>query len=332
MTIEIAIVGLGQIGASVGLALAEHTDLVHRVGHDRELGNSQRAKEMGALDGVTINLLSAVRSADIVLLSLPIDQLRETITHIAPELKEGAVVMDTGPVKEIVAAWAGELLPQGRYYVGLTPVLNPAYLHEHETGLKAAHADLFRSGLIAIVAPPRTPSAPIKLAADLARLLGADPLFFDPVEVDSLMAATHILPQLVSAALLSATVDQPGWREGRKIAGRAYAETTGAASLLGEPEALTSSALLNRENVLRWMDGLIAALNHLRADLYAQDAQALEARLQRARSGRETWWQQRQAANWQGEENAPAVEAPTGSEVFGRLLGLGQRKKPKNHQ
>jgi prephenate dehydrogenase len=336
MTINIAIIGLGQIGASIGLALAEHPKLVYRVGHDRDFQNAQRAEKMGAVDKMTHNLLAAVREADLVLLSLPIDQIRETVTLIAPELKDSAVVMDTGPAKEVVAAWAGEILPPGRYYVGLTPVLNPEYLHEHATGISAAHADLFRRGLIAIVAPPRTPSEAIKLGADLARLLGADPLFFDPVEIDSLMAATHILPQLVAAALLNATVDQPGWREGRKVAGRAYFETTNPAVLLSEPEAISSSALLNREHVLRWLDSLIASLQTLRSDLVDQNVGGLEGRLQRARRARETWWQQRQAADWQAEESGAAAEArlgsrelqaKTGSEGFGRLLGLAPRRK-----
>ncbi len=114
-------------------------------------------------------------------------------------------------------------------------------------GLEAARADLFQGGLMAIVTPATTNSAAIKLAADLTRLLGAMPLFADPLEVDGLMAATHLLPQLMAAALLNATVDQPGWREGRKFAGRAYAEATAPAVLPWDSHSLAAAALLNRE-------------------------------------------------------------------------------------
>mgnify|MGYP001820849548 FL=1 len=109
-----------------------------------------------------INLPSAVEDADLVLLSLPMDQIHETLSVIAPELKPGAVVMDTGPVKEVVAGWALEMLPEERYYVGLTPVLNPEFLHGIESGVDAAHADLFRDGLVGIVSPPGVPSEAIK--------------------------------------------------------------------------------------------------------------------------------------------------------------------------
>ena len=328
-TINITIVGLGQIGASIGMALAEHSEMFERVGHDLDLRIAKQAKKMGAVDRVVANLPSAAKKADIILLCLPMDQIKETIELIAEDLREDVVVMDTGPVKEIVAAWTSELFPEKRHYVGLTPVINPAYLHGLDSGIQAAHADLFRDGLIAIVAPPRASSEAIKLAADLTRLLGANPFFADPVEIDSLMAATHTLPQLMAAALLNATVDRPGWREGRKVAGRAYAEVTSPIAYFSEPKTLGKSATLNRESVFRTIDGVIAALQALRNDIDDDDNESLEARLERARKGRELWWLQRQAADWAAEEMPATATPPGGSEFFGRLFGMRSRKKPK---
>jgi prephenate dehydrogenase len=329
MTIQITIIGMGQIGTSIGLSLADRPDLIYRVGHDREINISRQAQKMGALDKVALNLPASVREADLVLLSLPMDQIRETLVLIAPDLKKDAVVMDTSPVKEIVSAWAGELLPPNRHYVGLTPVLNPAYLHDADSGVEAAHADLFRGGLIAIVAPPRASSEAVKLAADLTRLLGANALFADPIEIDSLMAATHLLPQIMAAALLNATIDKPGWREGRKVAGRAYAEATGPIVHLSEPKTLRTSVMLNRENVLRLMDSTIAALQSLRSDISDENGQSLEERLDRARRGRDYWWKQRQAGDWVNGDAYPAPDTPTGSDFFGRLLGIHRKPKSK---
>ena len=229
-----------------------------------------------------------------------------------------------------MTAWVGEMLPEKRHYVGLTPVINPAYLHGVNSGLDAARADLFHKGMLAIVAPPRTAPEAIKLSADLARMLGAEPFFADPSEIDGLMAATHTVPELLSAALLNATVDQPGWREGRKIAGRFYAEMTSPSMQMSDPMALSRTALLNRENIIRRIDGLIAALQAIRNDIDNEDGAALEGRLERARTGRILWWQQRQAADWAAEEMSNAyAEVQSGSEIFGRLLGLGRKRKPK---
>jgi prephenate dehydrogenase len=329
MTVQITIIGLGQIGTSIGLALNGKKDLLFRVGHDRDLGTARQAEKMGAVDKISGNIPNAVRGADIVILSLPIDQIQDMLEFIAPDLKEEAVVMDTAPVKEVVADWAKAVLPPKRYYVGLTPVLNPIYLQEHESGVGASHPDLFKGGVMVIVAPPQTASEAIKLASDLSRLLGSTPLFADPVEVDGLMAATHILPQLMAAALVNVTVDQPGWREGRKLAGRAFAEVTGPIVQLGEPEALCISALLAHENTIRMMDSLIAALQAMRNDIKNQEGKSLTVRLERARSGRDAWWSQRRAADWIAEETPKSGEMPKSSDVFSRLLGFGRRQSPE---
>lgn len=328
MAIQITIVGLGQIGGSIGLALADHKDTFFRVGHDKDPSVAQKAQKLGVVDRISINLPAAVREAEIVVLSLPMDQIRETLEIIAPDLRENAVVLDTGPVKEAAAAWASELLLPQRYYVGLTPVINPVYLHVPDRGLDAARADLFRLGMMAIVSLPRTASEAIKLAADLARLLGAAPFFVDPLEIDSLMAATHIMPQLISAALLNATIDQPGWREARKVAGRAYAEVTSPIVHLSEPKTLGRSAILSRENVIRSLDSVIASLQAMRTDLEQEDSKALESRLEQAYQGRLKWWQQRQAANW-SDDNSPTPEISSASDLFSRLL-LGVRRRPKD--
>ncbi len=332
MTVQITIIGLGQIGTSIGLALKDHKDLVQRVGHDRDPRIARQAEKMGAVDRIDFNLPHSVGGADLVILSLPVDQIRETVQFIVEDLREGCVVMDTGPAKESVAGWMGELLPKDRHYVGLTPVLNAAYLWEADLGIDAARPDLFKGGLVAIVTPPNCDSGAIKLAADLTRLLGASPLFADPLEVDGLMAATHLLPQLVAAALVNATVDQPGWREGRKMAGRAYAETTSSVMLTSDGRSLATAARLNRDNTLRMLDSMIASLSALRNDIDQRDDDALDQRLKRARGGREDWWKGRQKQEWANDGTLNNVEMPDAQGVFGRLLGIRKRPKPANEK
>jgi len=328
MTVQFTIIGLGQIGASVGLALASQKEQIVRVGHDKDANIAKKAKQIGAVDRAENNLHASVRDADVVLLALPMDQLRETLELIGPDLREGVVVLETGPVKEIVADWAKQYLPSERYYIGLTPVLNPDYLHSADAGIEAAHADLFQGGLFAIVSPTETRSDAIKLAADRARLLGAAPLFADTVEIDGLMAVTHLLPQLLAAVLLDITIDQPGWQEGRKIAGKAYAGVSGAMNQPTTPESLASAAIYNRENTLRILDNAIASLQALRSELQKQDEKALADRFARNQLGRELWWGQRRAGDWANAELAGDVEMPKASEVFGNLFGM--RRKSKN--
>lgn len=332
MAVQVTILGMGQIGTSIGLALAEHKDLVVRVGHDKDIGIANRAKQLGALDRVDINIPHAVEEAGLVVLALPLDQVRPMLEVVGPNMKQDAVLIDTSPVKQAVIDWAKELLPPGRYYIGLTPVINPAYLNQTESGIEAARPDLFKSGLAAIVSSSGVPSEAIKLATDFSHLLGAEHLFIDPLEVDSLMAAVHTLPQLLSEVLLEATVDQPGWREGRKLTGRPYAQATGLSAQFGSPQALVSEALTNREHVIRLLDGINIRLAELRKNLYEQDAEAITQRFTIARRGRERWLAQRLRADWVAEENAPPVEMPTAKEAFSRMIGFGRKPKSKTEK
>jgi len=329
MSVKIIIIGLGQIGGSIGLALAEHRNEVDRIGYDTNVEVARKAEKAGAIDKMVLNLIAAVREADLIILAIPMDQIRETLEYIAPEMKEGAVIMDTGPVKGSVIAWMGELLPPNRYYVGLTPVLNPTYLHSYESGFESARADLFHNGLLGITAPSGASSQAIKLAGDLSQLLGADPLFTDPLEMDGLMAATYLLPQLIGAALISSTVNQPGWREGRKITGRAYTRATDSFIQMDAPIALSAAAILNRDNIVRVLDNVIAMMETMRDEIENQESEALNELLLQARQFGDKWWAERKAANWRAEELSTGVETPRSRDMLGRLIGLGRKPKSR---
>ena len=71
MTVQITIIGLGQIGASIGLGLTKIKDQVTRIGNDRDPIIARQAEKMGAVDKISINLPSAVRNADLVILAVP---------------------------------------------------------------------------------------------------------------------------------------------------------------------------------------------------------------------------------------------------------------------
>ncbi len=326
--IQITIIGMGQIGASLGLALAGKPEALRRVGNDIDIKIARQAEKMGAVDRVEGNLPKAVREAEVVILALPVDQVRETLEIIAPYLKEGAVVMDTAPIKDAVENWTRQLLPEGRYYIGLTPAINPAYLIEEKSGLEAARDDLFQGGLMAIAAGAQTNAASVKLASDLAGLLGAMPFFIDGVEIDGIMAAVHQLPQLLSAALLNITVDQPGWREGRKMAGRAFAEGSGPMAHMDGAPGLSASAVLNQANVLRMLDAVIRELSEMRTAVAAQDQSGLEERLKQAQGGRVRWMHERQTSDWVSQE-APGIDIPEAGGMIGRLFGFNPKPRPK---
>jgi prephenate dehydrogenase len=333
MSVQVTIIGLGQIGASIGLALKAHNVDIYRVGHDKDQRVAKEAQKLGAVDEVKYNLPASVSNAQIVILALPLSAVRETLEYIALDLQERVLILDTAPAKARVAAWAKELIPPGRYYMGLTPAINPEYLHETEYGVKAARADLFEKGLMVVNAPPGTPEAVFDLTMQLVNLLGASPLLMDLMEADGIFSAMHTLPQLASAALLDATVDQPGWHEARKLAGRPYAIVTAGVGYHDDMASLGESALGNRENVVRLLDTYISSLVQLRDEIEANDSKAVNAHLEALLKGRNRWLEERTTAQWVRQRDEEQVDTPSFTERMAQMfVGSTLRDRQKQRK
>ena len=331
MTVKITIIGLGQIGASMGLALAAHKDQVATLGHDKSPELARKAQKQGAVESISYNLPASIEGADVIVLAIPFDQIYETLKIIAQDVREDAVVMDTAPVKSAVAEWVKVFLPPKRHYVGLTPALNPACLNDAAQGLDAARADLFQKGVIAVTAPQGTAEGALKLAADFVVLLGAQPFFADLAEVDGVMASAHLLPGLSAAALAETVTGQPGWSDIRKMAGKPYSAAT--QPLDGEESAaLTEAVLQNRTNTVRVLDEYIATLASLRRDIAEENKEELQTRLERARRGRAQWQLERAKGDWlsveSGRQEMPKIGDIMKQQVGGldKLFGRRDRK------
>ncbi|MCL4529949.1 MAG: prephenate dehydrogenase/arogenate dehydrogenase family protein, partial [Chloroflexi bacterium] len=313
-----AAASLGQIGASIGLALKNRRDSIRRVGYDRDASAAKAAQNLGVIDEVK-NLKDAVRDANVVVLALPLSEIRETLERIGPQLRENAVVFDTAPVKSVVLEWVKEFIPEGRFYLGLVPALSPQSFASTESGLKVASPDLFKQTIMVVDVPSGTPREVEELAFDLAYMLGAKPMLTDPVESDGLMASVHVLPQLAAAALLNATLNQAGWTEARKLAGRPYAGVTGGLAYFDDPVSLRTAALGNRIGVVHALDILLASLKGLRDDIENNNEENVAERLKQAFDGREHWLDDRSAAEWMNE-GGEKIDVPDFGERINQIF------------
>jgi len=325
MAIQLTVIGLNRVGVSIGLALHNNTQHIERIGTSAEYSDEKKAMNLKAFDRVVHNLTSAVENADIVVLCLPVDQVCSNLEIIAPVLKSGAVVLDTSPLNIAVFQWAKDLLPDERYLINFKPSLNPEFIVHLDDSIEKATPDLFKSSVILINAPPETHSEALKLASDLATLLGAQPVFTDPYESDGLYALVGLLPKFSAAALVLSAAHQPGWREGRKLAGQAFFSASEPIMHLDEQNKLGQAAVLNSDNAIRLLDALIGELEDLRDMIANFDEEALSKALGEAQANRITWWKERQEALWDSPPSSPII--PASGQLLGRLLGLGKRPK-----
>jgi len=264
---RIAIIGLGLIGGSIGLALkrAGLKD-VQIAGTARTRDTVQRAKKLGAIDDDARTAAEAVRDARLVVVAAPILATRAIFGEIAPALMPGAVVTDVGSTKGNVMRWAKELLPDSIHFVGGHPMAG-----KETPGIDAADADLFREKTWVVVPSVSADEAAVKSVVGLAQLCGADVTFMDADEHDSYVAAISHLPLALSSALFSVVFGSAAWPELAQLASSGFRDTTRLAS--GSPEMAHDIMISNRENVLHWIDRFQEELSRFRATIAAGESQ-----------------------------------------------------------
>ena len=143
----VSIVGVGLIGASLGLALKHAGVVIKVLGVGRSQKNLDQAQKMGAIDGV-VDLVEAVKQSDVIVLCMPVAQMRTAFELIEPHLEPRTMITDAGSTKGDVILAAKEVLgKKACQFVPAHPIAGGA-----QHGASAAKVDLFQ-GKKTIVCP-----------------------------------------------------------------------------------------------------------------------------------------------------------------------------------
>ncbi|MBI3976957.1 MAG: prephenate dehydrogenase/arogenate dehydrogenase family protein [Chloroflexi bacterium] len=313
---RIAIVGLGLVGTSIGLALKRaNLPSVEVVGHDRDSGVAARAKKRGAVDRTDWNLISTVEKATLVVIATPALAVKEVLTAIALELPAGCVVTDTSSTKAQILTWAQEILPPTVNFVGGHPIGG-----KNESGPEAADPDLFKGALYCLVPLSTARKEAVETVVGLANILGARPYFADAHEHDGFVAGTTHLPTLLASALVSATTGSTSWREMSRLTASGYVEVS---RLVGsDPAAVLDGCLMNRESILRWIDAYVEELQRYRA-LIAEGGEALQKHVEAAQVAHQRWLFRKERGE-EDEGSAAMREIPRASDGLAQMF-VGRR-------
>lgn len=267
---SVAIVGTGLIGASFGLALrrAGFRGPILGVSSPAAIAEAVAA---GGIDGGAA-LADAVGAADLVFLSQSIGRILDTVRHLDPLLKPGALVTDAGSTKTEIVDLARQQLRRGQF-LGGHPMAG-----KETRGAGAAEADLFE-GRTWVLTPDEPAELETAAARDLLewlRRIGARLVVLDCDEHDRVVAFTSHLAQLASTALAS-TVAENLAREGHlKVAGPGLADMTRLA--LSSYDLWRDILATNSEHIDRALGRYIQELEHIRENLRTRQLQEEFAR------------------------------------------------------
>lgn len=319
----VTIIGMQRLGVSIAMAVKERLSNVTIIGHDKDGSLAREVQQkVAAVDKAEWNLVSAASQADILVLAMPLDELRETLQTIGTDLQGHTLVLDMCSLKGPGLKWASSYVQHG-HYVGVRPIFAANVLEDGQTGYKAASADLFRKSVFCVMPTSDVDKRAVQTAVYFGHLLGAVPYFLDPNEYDNLAQGIETVPKLMAAALFGAISKEAAWRDMRRFANQPFALTT---QPLGDGEDIAQLAFNDKDATVRWLDTLIAELQTMREWIQLNDRHALLAILGDLGSQRYKWLKERDENDW-AEDGLPKVENQSLSE---QLLGSWVADRMRN--
>ena len=265
---RVALLGVGLIGGSIGLAARERLG-AHVVGWNRSPAALETALANGAIDEA-VSSLSEIGDADVAVASVSVDALPAAVRDLCDALP-GAVVTDVGSTKQALVEAVDR-----ESFIGGHPLAGA-----ESTGVAFARADLFDGATWYLTPRERTPGVLYERLARFVAGLGAVPTAIAPGDHDRLMAAISHLPHVVANLLVAQAADALGG-ETMPATGPSFRDATRVA---GANPALWAQIYRSNKGALgAQIDDLVARLVQVRslldadADLAGWQAQAADQR------------------------------------------------------
>ncbi|HOB12773.1 MAG TPA: prephenate/arogenate dehydrogenase family protein [Novosphingobium sp.] len=275
---RVAIIGLGLLGGSIGLAVRECLPGVATTGYDADPATRARAAERGLVGQVCDDPADAVRNADLVILCVPVGAMGAAARAIAPYLTQGVLVSDVGSSKQTVAAALAEALP-GVAVIPAHPVAGT-----ERSGADAGFASLFRHRWCIITPPAGADPGQLASLSTFWEALGAKVEIMDARHHDMVLAVTSHLPHLIAYTIVGTASDLEGVTESEviKYSAGGFRDFTRIAA--SDPTMWRDVFLTNKDAVLEMLQRFTEDLTALQRAIRVGDGAQLFDHFERTRA------------------------------------------------
>ena len=278
----VAIVGVGLIGGSIGLALKDAGVITEVIGVGRSASNLEEAKKLGAIDRID-DLEGACKQAQWIVLCVPVAQMRACFQTIEPHLNSHTLITDAGSAKSDLIVAAKEIL--GKKVCQFVPAHPIAGGAQH--GVVAAKANLFQGKQTIICQLQENSAADVALVESFWQALGSRIKRISAIQHDAIYAAVSHLPHLLSYALMTSVLNSEDAEQKLGHAGAGFRDFTRIAA--SSPEMWRDICLANKSAILQELDQYLVIAKALRELIAKEDSQALEKVFLKASEARKRW-------------------------------------------
>jgi cyclohexadieny/prephenate dehydrogenase len=270
MSVEhVAIIGLGLLGGSIGLAVQQHLPHARTSGYDIDPAVRQRARERALVHMVAETPAEAVAGADLVILCVPVGAMEQAALEIRPALAEGAMVSDVGSSKRDVTEALAAALP-GICVIPAHPVAGT----EH-SGPDAGFASLFQERWCIITPPAGTKPSCVASLVQFWEALGAMVETMDADHHDRVLAVTSHIPHLIAYTIVGTASDLEAVTRSEviKYSAGGFRDFTRIAA--SDPTMWRDVFLNNKDAVLDMLDRFLTDLALMREAIRAGDGETM---------------------------------------------------------
>jgi prephenate dehydrogenase len=274
-----AIVGVGLIGGSLGMALKERRLARRVVGIGRNAKRLDQAVRLGAIDQGLTDIREGLSGAEIVIICTTVGNIIETLSDILRQIPSRTVVTDVGSTKSRISRQAGN----APNFVGSHPMAG-----SERTGVEAATPLLFQEATWALTPTEATDFGTLQRVRLMAQEVGANTLIISPEVHDAMVAITSHLPHVLSSALMrQASAARQFHPEIVRLAAGSFADMTRVSA--ASPDIWRDVCLSNREAVLSSIRGFRRQLDILEMAVDSRDTAALEAFFSEGSAAKRNW-------------------------------------------
>jgi prephenate dehydrogenase len=275
--LRIAVIGVGLMGGSLGLAARAHAGVHHVTGYSRTEASLRLALERGAITQACGSLDEACAEADLVFVATPVRLLHEHVAAALAAAPSHAVVSDMGSTKASLMAGLSE--DDQRRVVGGHPLCG-----SETAGVANATASLYDGATYFLTPGAHVEPGSLELLFGFLHQIGARPIAIDPREHDRLMALVSHLPHVLANTLMTQAGEHHGSRDALLSAGPSFRDLTRIAG--SNPRVWTDIFLENRDSLLTALSAYRSGLEEMEAALRASDEDRIAAIIGRSREHR----------------------------------------------
>ncbi len=198
----ITIIGMGLIGSSLARNIKEKKLAKTLIAADISEDVCKKVIELEIADIITDDLARSVEDADMVIIAVPVGAMAKVAEIIAPHMKDGAIITDTGSVKVSVIDGIKPFCRSEIEFVPAHPIAGTEF-----SGPESGFVELFNGKWCVLTPLPETGIKAVEEVTKLWEACGSKVEIMEPKHHDLVLGITSHLPHLIAYTIVGTAND-----------------------------------------------------------------------------------------------------------------------------